>query len=301
MTDSHVGIYQCFKCDYYTYKLGNWNRHVRSRKHTASLPEHTNIYVSDSTIFVPAVKSETIKCQHCGKVYKYRSGLWKHKKSGCGPEQGSELAIIPDTSALQEEIQDLKSIMKVFFESHDKVVNQMAEQNKIINEMIPKIGSTTKFNINIFLNEQCKDAINMSDFVESLQIKVADLLYTKDNGLIEGISSVMVNGLKQLDTYKRPIHCSDVKREVLYIKDNNEWDKESSNVKLKNAIHDIAYKQRKLIKEWENANPNWSKTEKGKEDWINLVRAVMSDVSGGPKENKIIKNIARETSIEKTK
>jgi len=214
--------------------------------------------------------------------------------------QGSELALVADTSTLQEEIRDLKSIMKGFFESHDKVVNQMAEQNKIIHEMIPKLG-TTKFNINIFLNEQCKDAINMSDFVESLQIKVADLLYTKDNGLIEGISSVMVNGLKQLDTYKRPIHCSDVKREILYIKDNNEWDKEYSNVKLKNAIHDIAYKQRKLIKEWENANPHWNKTEKGKEDWINLVRAVMSDVSSGPKENKIIKNIARETSIGKTK
>jgi hypothetical protein len=139
----------------------------------------------------------------------------------------------------------------------------------------------------------------MSEFIESLQIQLADLHYTKDNGLIEGISSVFVNGLKQLDMFKRPIHCTDMKRETLYIKDNDEWDRENGKERLRTAINDVANKQRKAISEWETDNPSWAQTEQGKEDYIRLVRSVMTDISSGPNENKIIKSIAKETAIDK--
>ena len=178
----------------------------------------------------------------------------------------------------------------------DHMVNQLKEQNKIILDMVPRIGNN-QFNINVFLNEKCRDAINMSEFLESLQIQLKDLIYTKDNGLIEGISTVFVNGLKQLDTFKRPIHCTDMKRETLYIKDNNEWERENGKECLRNAINDVASKQRLAINEWEKNNPNWDKTVKGKEEYIKIVKTVMSDISD--EHNKIIKNIAKETIINK--
>ena len=166
--------------------------------------------------------------------------------------------------------------------------------------MIPKLGNNNnnRFNINVFLNENCRDAINMNDFIESLQVKLADLQYTKNNGLIEGISSVLVDGLKQLDMCKRPIHCTDVKREVLYIKNNDEWARENSTDHIRDAIGDVANKQRKAIAEWEKDNPDWKSTEKGKEEYITLVQSVMTEIAPQT-ENRIIRNIAKETVIQK--
>ena len=139
----------------------------------------------------------------------------------------------------------------------------------------------------------------MTDFIKSLQIQLDDLQYTSSNGLIEGVSSVFVNGLKQLDTYKRPIHCTDIKRETLYIKDNNEWERDSNKSKLKEAISEVAIKQRQAIIDWETKNPHWSKSEQGKDEYLKIVKSVMSDVSLETNENKIIKCIAKETVIDK--
>jgi hypothetical protein len=165
--------------------------------------------------------------------------------------------------------------------------------------MIPCIGNNNnnRFNINVFLNEQCKDAINMSEFLESIKIQLVDFDFIKDNGLMEGISTAFINGLKQLDTYKRPIHCTDMKRETLYIKDNNEWDKDTGKEKLKIAINEVAKKHRVSIAEWEIHNPTWSQTEKGKEDYVLLVQSLMGDVLEH-NENRIIKSIAKNTIID---
>jgi len=182
----------------------------------------------------------------------------------------------------------------------DELLNQIKMQNKLLSDMVPKIGNNNinnnNFNINLFLNEKCRDAINMSEFLESIKIKFEDLHYTQNNGMIEGISNVFVNGLKELDTFKRPIHCTDIKRETLYIKDNNEWDKQNCKGALKNAINSVADKQRKAIREWEIEHQDWDKSEKGKEDYINLIRTVMSDSSD--LDSKIIKNIAKNTIID---
>tara|TARA_B110000114_G_scaffold155080_1_gene168223 strand:+ start:253 stop:852 length:600 start_codon:yes stop_codon:yes gene_type:complete len=183
----------------------------------------------------------------------------------------------------------------------DELFEQLKQQNKIIQDMIPRLGSNNnnKFNINLFLNENCREAINMTDFINSLSIQIEDLQFTKNNGLIEGVSSIFLNGLKQLDTYKRPIHCTDIKRETLYIKDNDEWERDSGKHKLKDAINDVATKQRKAITEWETSNPVWFATETGKDEYIKLIRSVMADVNGSPNENKIIKSIAKETIVHK--
>ena len=221
-------------------------------------------------------------CEICKKTYKSRSGLWKHSKT------------------CKKNLQD-----KVIEKKHEDnnilvdMMNQIKEQNKIISDMIPKIGSNNnnQFNINVFLNEKCNDAINMSDFIKSIKVQLKDLIYTKNNGLLQGISSIFMNQLKQLDTYKRPIHCSDIKRETLYIKDNNEWEKDSSKSKIHYAINDIATKQRKALNKWEEDNPNWNTSDKGKDDYIKLMKSIMTDISH--EENKIIKTIAKETIINK--
>ena len=185
------------------------------------------------------------------------------------------------------------------------MMEQLKEQNSIIREMVPCMGSNNtnnNFSINVFLNETCRDAINMSEFLASLQVQLDDLKYTQTNGLVEGISSVLVNGLRQLETCKRPIHCTDMKRETLYIKENNEWEKEEGKegkTLLRDAIESVADKQRKAIAEWEAQNPGWEESEKGKDEYLKIVRTVMTDVSQETEENRIIKNIAKETIIDR--
>ena len=299
-------VYYCKECSYTTTRKSSWSKHLKTQKHYNAVNK------------THSINNSKYKCIGCHKIYKYRSGLLKHiEKTGCGGTilscddtmedivnidgEMSNNVVSKSYEDLEGEVKELKGVIKTFFDTQTRVMDQLEEQNKIISEMVPKIGNNNNsFNINVFLNEKCKDALNMSDFIESLQIQVADLLYTKDNGLLEGISSVMINGLKQLDTHKRPIHCTDIKRETLYIKDNDEWDKENGKVKLKAALNDIAYKERKAIKEWESANPGWNNTDKGKQEYINLVQAIMSDVNEPtPKENRVIRNIAKEINIDK--
>tara|TARA_Y100000389_G_scaffold204526_2_gene257718 strand:- start:12150 stop:12989 length:840 start_codon:yes stop_codon:yes gene_type:complete len=265
----------CKTCDYKCNSKFLWNQHCATKKHISLEKMSTNICTSEHT------------CNFCGKSYKQRSGLWRHKKS-CGVNKDID-------------IKELMQSMISNNEMKDEMFGQLKEQTKIIQELIPKLGNNNnnKFNINVFLNEQCSEAINMSDFIESLEIHLKDLRYTKDNGLIEGVSSVLVNGLRSLEMYKRPIHCTDMKRETLYIKDNNEWDRENCKDKLKHAIGDVANKQRKAIIEWETQHPHWAKSEKGKDEYISIVRTLMSDVNMETNENKIIKTIAKETIIEK--
>ena len=287
--------YQCNKCDYVCSKKHLWTQHLSTLKHKRQRP---------ATKFV---------CKICGKIYKQRSGLWRHKKK-CSfdeydyVENDNNVVIHEGSNNLKKENTELKTLMTHLITGLNKDANmknemmgQLKEQSKIIQDMIPRLGNNNnnRFNINLFLNEQCKDAINMSDFIESLQIQLEDLHYTKNNGLIEGISSIFVNGLKQLDTFKRPIHCTDIKRETLYIKDNNEWDRENGKELLRTAISDVANKERKAILEWESENPDWGETEHGKDDYIHLIKSVMADISQPPDENKIIKTIAKETIIDK--
>lgn len=311
-------FYECKKCDYKCCTKFLWTQHCSTRKH--------NRQQSATPLVVTIDENE---CEMCGKAYKQRSGLWRHRKSCKGLSKKANMAIKnelvvieekenevlqitqkgkeSDLNVMKKENEDLKQLMQMMLSGFDKdakmkeeMMEQMKEQSKIIQGMIPRIGNNNnKFNINLFLNENCRDAINMSEFIESLQIQLEDLNYTKTNGLIEGVSSIFVNGLKQLDTNKRPIHCTDMKRETLYIKDNDEWDRENGKARLRSAINDVANKQRKCISAWEKEHPEWAETDKGKEEYIRLVQSVMTDVTTGASENKIIKTIAKETVIEK--
>jgi hypothetical protein len=186
----------------------------------------------------------------------------------------------------------------------------MKEQNNMLKEMMRQIntnGSSTitttnnikqKFNINIFLNEQCKDAINMGDFIKSLKITFHDLEITRDKSLEESVSTIMLRGLKELDVYKRPIHCTDQKRDVMYIKDEEKWEKDDGNVKLKESIDTLSKKQMFTLKEWRDSDPEL-KTNDDKRDkfvtTLNHVCTPIPETSG----KRLIKTIGKEIYIDK--
>ena len=184
------------------------------------------------------------------------------------------------------------------------MLNENKEMRGMLLDVIPKIGNTTitnKFNLNFFLNEQCKDAINLTDFIDTLELGLEDLNQTRQNGYITGISNIIIRGLRELDLYKRPIHCSDLKREILYVKDNNTWERDNDNKqKMKSVITTVAKKQIDKIKEWESQNPDWNKTDSGTNKYIEMVKNV-TDIDDDDEKynNRIIKTIAKEVIIEK--
>ena len=165
-------------------------------------------------------------------------------------------------------------------------------------------NNTNTFNLNMFLNEKCKDAINISEFVDNVKIQLSDLENFGHMGYVEGVSQILINNLKDLDTYSRPIHCSDLKREVLYIKDNNEWTKETDDKPvLKSAIKRIANKNIKQIQTWKDENPGCCDSDSKKND--QYMKIVMNSMSGGTSEeqinniSQIVKNVVKVVAIEK--
>jgi hypothetical protein len=191
-------------------------------------------------------------------------------------------------------------IMKLI-EQNGKLQEQLVSLSKEKNIVNNIVNNTNNFNLNIFLNEKCKDALNISDFIQSLKITLDDLMYTKNKGLVEGITNVMIRGLRQLDVYKRPIHCTDTKRETMYIKDCEKWEKDDNHDKIKNTIVKIANKERNMISAWVDENPDWFDTEATQIEYLTMVRNVCEPIENDERcEKKIIRNISREVFLDKT-
>jgi hypothetical protein len=191
-------------------------------------------------------------------------------------------------------------IMKLI-EQNGKLQEQLVSLSKEKNIVNNIVNNTNNFNLNIFLNEKCKDALNISDFIQSLKITLDDLMYTKNKGLVDGITNVMIRGLRQLDVYKRPIHCTDTKRETMYIKDCEKWEKDDNHDKMKNTIIKIANKERNMISVWVEENPDWFDTEASQIEYLTMVRNVCEPIENDEKcEKKIIRNISREVFLDKT-
>jgi len=253
----------CKDCVYYTTRSYNWNRHLASQKHFKNLSGILNTFSCD-----------------CGRKYKYQSGLAKHHKK-CS---------LKDTNKLVQSLVD----------SNKELQNLLREQIQHTNKLMEEKTITTnnQFNINFFLNEQCKHALNFTDFVSSLQLQLEDLKNNEQSGFAEAISTVFIRGLKDLDMYQRPIHCSDSKRAIMYVKDDDQWGKNNDDT-IKRGIKEVGHgKFIRLIKEWEKEHPNWDKTEQGRLDYAKMVRSVTKDFEDNT-ERKIIKNIAKEVTIDK--
>jgi hypothetical protein len=249
-------------------------------------------------------------CEKCKKIYNTRSGLWKHIKICDYKPEPHDLSS-EDCEEMELSIKNINKdelVLKLIKDNSEmmKIIKGQQEQ---INSIIPKVcnitnnttnNTTNNFNLNLFLNEKCKDAINISDFIDSLKITLDDLLFSKKNGISRGITDVMIKGLKELDVYKRPIHCTDIKRDTMYIKDEDKWYKDENHHKMKNTIVKIAHKERNALQEWANDNPDWIETECKQIEYLTMVRSICEPIENYENyERKIIKNVGKEIFVDK--
>jgi hypothetical protein len=287
----------CEKCDYKCCKQSDYDKHILTLKHKMD-------YVGD--ILDDAKLAVQYYCE-CGKEYKHRQGLWKHKKKCQNIKINEELNENTTTKNDQSNKDNLiEYLIKENSEFKSLIMELIKKDNNISNSNINStVNSHNKtFNLQFFLNEQCKDALNIGEFVDSIKLQLTDLENTGRTGYVEGISKILIKNLNELDVIKRPIHCSDLKREVLYIKDNDKWSKENDDKQvIKKAIKDVANKNIRQIPEWTNLNPDCKQSDSKKNNqYLNIV---MNAMSGGSNEEqnsnveKIIKNITKSVIIEK--
>lgn len=293
--------YFCKKCDFVCSQKCDWDRHVLTRKHKME---------TDGNHLETKKTCKKFSCG-CGKNFSSKSGLWKHKQK-CSYEESSQLN---DTNDTNYNINDIEikdkdglvlHLLKQNSELQHKIIN-IASHTTITNNNSNNITTNTfnkSFNLNLFLNETCKDALNMSEFIDSIRLNLSDLENTGQKGYIEGVSNIILNKLNDLEQHERPIHCNDQKREILYIKDNDEWTKESDDKPiLTRAINTITNENIKQIKEWREKHPDCINSDSKKNNMY--LKIVSNSMNGSNKEesqknvNKIISNIARVTVIKK--
>jgi len=296
--------YECSFCDYNTSNKFDYEKHTQTIKHKKSV---LAIKESDLAMILSQKSQKSQKiymCCNCNKEYRDNSGLWKHKKK-CTAKNTMNNSECTETQ--NTEINDLKDFMKYLMKENTEMKNMMMEvvKNGTHNNVTNTNSHNKTFNLQLFLNETCKDAMNIMDFVESVKLQLSDLEKVGEIGYIDGISNIIVKNLKALDVEKRPVHCTDLKREILYIKDDNKWEKEEQeNTKIRNAIKHIAHKNSKLIPQFKEKHPDCNKSTSKKSDQYNkLIIEAMGGAGDNDyeKEDKIIKNVAKEVIINKEK
>jgi hypothetical protein len=291
-TKKNDNKYCCKICDFNTCKLTDYNRHLTTQKHIRNTNATLSNKKNDKNIFT---------CEKCEKEYNDRTGLWRHKKFCSFEENKQENAICYD-------------------DKHDKLIEYLMKENKEIKEMILEIvkngthqsitNNTTNtnshnkaFNLNFFLNETCKDAMNIMDFVDSIKLQLTDLEKIGEVGYTQGISNIITTNLKALDITQRPVHCTDKKRGIMYIKDENKWEKEDDEkTRLKNLIIRVSNKNIKLLPQFREKYPDYKvSTSRTSDKYDKIVLEAMGGSGDNDKEKteKIIQNISKCVVIDK--
>ena len=267
-------VYICSICNYSTRDKRDFKKHLNTVKHISRL-EDIRIKNSINDIKLKTDDDSRCKksfqCKFCDALYKSRSGLWKHEKS-CGKNKN--------------------------------VNNELAVLQNGIDSIVTSVGNTTivnntnNFNINVFLNQDCKNAMNINEFIETINVSVEHLDYSRKNGLANSISQLLLKHLQELDITQRPIHCTDTKRETLYIKSNDEWSKDCDKKEIGKCIYEVTNKHEHAIEEWVSANPDWYTDETKQLTYLEICDAIIckkDDIIN----KKIIKNIVQEIKIDK--
>jgi len=300
--------FYCNNCDYRTSRKSNYEEHLLTAKHKRQ--SFGNLCQSISSKNQQPIK---YSCQFCGKEYIDNSGLWRHKKK-CKLENNEiDKNIVLQNESLNFDTNVVLDLVKKNQEFQKEMFLEM--QKQMFDFMKDKIGDNNStnimnhsnnktFNLQFFLNETCKDAMNISDFVESVKLQVSDLENVGKVGYIEGISNIIIKNLKALDVNKRPVHCADQKREVMYVKDENTWEKEDeNNKKLRKAIRMIAHKNICMFKDFREKYPDCENYDSKKNSQYNTI---VYESMGGKgdndydKDTKIIKKIAKNVVIDKS-
>jgi len=280
----------CEKCNYSTCRKSQYDRHIMTPKHQ----NETNLNQMKQQ---SSEKNQKYKCD-CGNIFNSRTTLWRHKKN-C--KNGVEYYnIAQDTVNLNNEPTD-KDLIMLLIKENAEMKNMMMEviKNGTNNNYTTHTNSHNKsFNLQFFLNETCKDAMNIMDFVESIQLQLADLERVGEIGYVDGISNIIVKNLKALDVTQRPVHCTDKKREVLYVKDEDKWEKQDEdNLKLRKVIKKVTDKNMRLIPKYKEKYPDCNKSISRHSDQYNKIVVESMGGSGDndyEKATKIIKNISKQ-------
>jgi hypothetical protein len=280
--------FYCESCDYGTCRKSNYDEHLLTAKHKKS---------TFSNLCQPnfqQIQQSKFTCENCNKEYKDKSGLWRHnkkcnepQKSNKSPEISQELilTIIKQNSELQNTIIEMS-----------KNINTTNSHNNTNN------SHNKTFNLQFFLNETCKNAMNITDFIDSIKLQLSDLINVGEIGYVEGLSNIITKNLNALDVTQRPVHCTDKKREVLYVKDENKWEKEDeAKNKIRKVIKRVMIKNQRLLPEYKEKYPDYNKSSSKISDQYNTI--IIESMGGRgdndlEKENKIIKNITKVTTID---
>lgn len=327
-------VYTCAHCEYETINKSDFKKHLCTFKHNINTEINEKILI----------------CKKCGKIYKHRSSLWRHKKScnnnfyinedlnsdinivdvnvdvnvikcnykSSGLSENENICISDENSYIDNDLiiklidenKELKNLLLEQAKQTNEIRNIMAEMkenNKLIVDNSPmtvNYNTTKTFNLNIFLNETCKNAMNLKDFMDSIHLELSDLINVGKVGYIRGISDIITTNLNALSITERPIHCSDGKREVLYIKDENKWEKDENKIKLKNLIRNVALKNQSLILKFKEKYPDCILLDS---QYCEQYNRLIIEAMGGngdddlAKEQKIIKNISKNIILDKQK
>jgi hypothetical protein len=294
MSDFHCDVCNvacAFKSDY--------DRHISSQRHMKKEKQKEK-NLADT------------QCE-CGKRYKFASSLSFHRRT-CPKAQGNRMQLIvhePVTTAqLKEPASELSEfkdmVMTMLQDNRNAYCTVVDNMSDIIKDMIPRLGNgnvitntststnNTQFNLNMFLNEDCKDAIKLSDFVKTLNITLSDLEYTKTKGIVEGVGSIIANNLRGMDVHKRPIHCTDAKREIMYVK-ADEWIKDEGHARLRHFIYLTSCYQTRVIQDWMNAHPGWEAKDAMHAEYQNICKELYKNIEHDDSAHKkIIKTFIKD-------
>jgi hypothetical protein len=288
--------YICEKCDYKCCKKGDYNKHLQSIKHNTT--NTTNIQQKFSYI-----------CE-CGKGYNHRASLYNHKKT-CASK--NNYAIETEKIHTSADHSDKDQLILMLVKQNSELIKETSEFKNMMMEVIKggthNTTNTTHtnshnkaFNLNFFLNETCKDAMNITDFVESIKLQLSDLERVGELGYVEGISNIIVKNLKDLDVTQRPVHCTDKKRETMYIKDEDKWEKDDEQKKMHKLVRKVADKNARMLPKFKEAHPDCGKSVSRFSDQYNKI---IMEAMGGKgdndfeKEEKIIRKVSKEVIVEK--
>ena len=309
---SQKSNYECLYCNYITKNKRDFNKHCLTNKHKFNIGEIKKI-------------PKLFSCNYCNKSFNNNTSLWRHKKicnknicespkvskslqkvssiflCKCGKNYKSKSGFYKHKKlcniSLQHESNDSSILNEIIPTNNvEKLLKNILDENKILREEIKKLklGNTmfntnnNQFNINMFLNEKCKNAMNLEDFIQKIKFTLEDLQYTRDNGYTKGISNVFIKSLNDMDVTERPIHCSDQKRLHFYVKNDDEWTRDNNNEKIDSSIEKISKKQIETIKKWTEQNPDFMDCDQKRDEYFKLVTETMK-----PNDDKNLRNIKK--------
>lgn len=273
----------CEECDYSTSRKSSWQKHLSTQKHqNATKCYSLQQKVAKKKDKVKGKKVYTYICNYCGKGYKHHSSFYRHKKSHEETEQNKKM----------------QTMIDLVNKNQEKML-EVIESTKQVN-ITNNTHNNQKISINVFLNEHCKGAMNLTDFIKDLQVTLHDLEVTNNLGYVNGYSQLLLKGLNDLPTTERPIHCSDPKRQKFYVMEEGAWEKDDGGSKVEKAINDVTIKKVKQLRNWENEHPNYETDKELMLQWHKIIQTITGANEKEKKEKDkkdIIKQIGENLNI----